>query len=88
MSAHSPSKLCGSVTKHKHRQFCTCSCEAAQQTGGFNIFSWLFSIFFFFFFSTEPKKRQCRVLFDYHPLNEDELELKTGDVVEIIEEVI
>ncbi|XP_021167221.2 CD2-associated protein isoform X6 [Fundulus heteroclitus] len=37
--------------------------------------------------SKKPKKRQCKVLFDYKPENEDELELKVGDVVEIIEEV-
>lgn len=36
---------------------------------------------------TEPKKRQCRALFDYQPVNEDELELKVGDIIEIIEEV-
>ena len=36
---------------------------------------------------TEPKKRQCKVLFDYQPVNEDELELKVGDIIEIIEEV-
>ncbi|XP_067880929.1 opsin-5 isoform X2 [Heterodontus francisci] len=33
------------------------------------------------------KKRHCEALFDYIPQNEDELEIKTGDVVEIIEEV-
>lgn len=37
---------------------------------------------------TEPKKRQCKVLFDYQPLNEDELELKVGDILDITEEVI
>lgn len=36
---------------------------------------------------TEPKKRQCKALFDYQPVNEDELELKVGDIIEIIEEV-
>ncbi|XP_070781842.1 CD2-associated protein [Enoplosus armatus] len=35
----------------------------------------------------KPKKRQCKVLFEYQPLNEDELELKVGDIVDIIEEV-
>ncbi|XP_028996935.1 CD2-associated protein [Betta splendens] len=35
----------------------------------------------------KPKKRQCKVLFDYHPQNEDELELKAGDIVDITEEV-
>ncbi|KAM6992729.1 CD2-associated protein [Tautogolabrus adspersus] len=35
----------------------------------------------------KPKKRQCKVLFDYQPQNEDELELKAGDVVDITEEV-
>uniref|UniRef100_A0A8C6PGJ6 Osteoclast-stimulating factor 1 n=1 Tax=Nothobranchius furzeri TaxID=105023 RepID=A0A8C6PGJ6_NOTFU len=34
-----------------------------------------------------PKKRRCKVLFDYQPFNEDELELKVGDVVDIVEEV-
>ncbi|XP_059355273.1 CD2-associated protein-like [Carassius carassius] len=33
------------------------------------------------------KKRQCKVLFDYVPLNEDELELKVGDIIDITEEV-
>lgn len=37
--------------------------------------------------SKKPKKRLCKVVFEYQPLNEDELELKVGDVVEIIEEV-
>lgn len=40
------------------------------------------------FVSTEPKKRQCKVLFEYQPQNEDELELKVGDIIDIIEEVI
>lgn len=38
-------------------------------------------------FTAEPKKRQCKVLFEYHPVNEDELELKTGDIIDITEEV-
>ncbi|CAI9562590.1 unnamed protein product [Staurois parvus] len=38
-------------------------------------------------FKKKSKKRQCKVLFDYIPQNEDELELKTGDVLEITEEV-
>ncbi|XP_049612072.1 CD2-associated protein [Syngnathus scovelli] len=33
------------------------------------------------------KKRQCKVLFDYQPQNEDELELKIGDILDITEEV-
>ncbi|XP_051881133.1 CD2-associated protein isoform X2 [Pristis pectinata] len=33
------------------------------------------------------KKRHCEATFDYIPQNEDELEIKTGDVIEIIEEV-
>ncbi|XP_074847457.1 CD2-associated protein isoform X2 [Carettochelys insculpta] len=33
------------------------------------------------------KKRQCKVLFEYIPQNEDELELKVGDVIDINEEV-
>ncbi|XP_051816630.1 CD2-associated protein [Acanthochromis polyacanthus] len=37
--------------------------------------------------SKKPKKRQCKVLFDYQPQNEDELELKVGESIEIIEEV-
>ncbi|XP_018558923.1 CD2-associated protein isoform X2 [Lates calcarifer] len=37
--------------------------------------------------SKKPKKRQCKALFDYQPQNEDELELKIGDIVDIIEEV-
>ncbi|XP_068590747.1 CD2-associated protein-like [Cebidichthys violaceus] len=38
--------------------------------------------------SKKPKRRQCKVLFDYQPQNEDELELKIGDVVDVIEEVL
>uniref|UniRef100_A0AAX7UDT6 Osteoclast-stimulating factor 1 n=1 Tax=Astatotilapia calliptera TaxID=8154 RepID=A0AAX7UDT6_ASTCA len=37
--------------------------------------------------SKKPKKRQCKVLFEYQPQNEDELELKVGNIVEITEEV-
>ncbi|XP_047244389.1 CD2-associated protein isoform X2 [Girardinichthys multiradiatus] len=37
--------------------------------------------------SKKPKKKQCKVEFEYQPVNEDELELKVGDVVDIIEEV-
>ncbi|XP_042636261.1 CD2-associated protein [Orycteropus afer afer] len=33
------------------------------------------------------KKRQCKVLFEYIPQNEDELELKIGDIIDINEEV-
>ncbi|XP_041720868.1 CD2-associated protein isoform X2 [Coregonus clupeaformis] len=36
---------------------------------------------------SEPKKRQCRALFEYVPQNEDELELKIGDIIDINEEV-
>ncbi|XP_069092154.1 CD2-associated protein [Pleurodeles waltl] len=35
----------------------------------------------------KAKARQCKVLFDYAPQNEDELELKVGDVVDITGEV-
>lgn len=35
----------------------------------------------------KPKKRQCRALFEYLPQNEDELELKIGDIIDINEEV-
>lgn len=38
--------------------------------------------------STEPKKRQCKVQYEYNPVNEDELELKVGDIVDILEEVL
>lgn len=37
---------------------------------------------------TEPKKKQCKALFDYQPVNEDELELKAGDIIDINEEVL
>ncbi|XP_051908952.1 CD2-associated protein [Hippocampus zosterae] len=33
------------------------------------------------------KKRQCKVLFEYQPQNEDELELKVGEILDITEEV-
>uniref|UniRef100_A0A8C2BWM2 Osteoclast-stimulating factor 1 n=1 Tax=Cyprinus carpio TaxID=7962 RepID=A0A8C2BWM2_CYPCA len=33
------------------------------------------------------KKRQCKVIFEYVPQNEDELELKLGDIIDITEEV-
>ncbi|OBS76809.1 hypothetical protein A6R68_16736, partial [Neotoma lepida] len=35
----------------------------------------------------KTKKRQCKVLFDYLPQNEDELELTVGDIIDINEEV-
>ncbi|TRY93141.1 hypothetical protein DNTS_021107 [Danionella cerebrum] len=35
----------------------------------------------------KARKRQCKVLFEYVPQNEDELELKVGDIIEITEEV-
>ncbi|MEJ1285169.1 CD2-associated protein [Cricetulus griseus] len=35
----------------------------------------------------KTKKRQCKVLFDYIPQNEDELELTVGDIIDINEEV-
>ncbi|EMP27789.1 CD2-associated protein [Chelonia mydas] len=38
-------------------------------------------------FKKKLKKRQCKVLFEYIPQNEDELELKVGDVIDINEEV-
>uniref|UniRef100_A0A8C3KRR9 CD2 associated protein n=1 Tax=Calidris pygmaea TaxID=425635 RepID=A0A8C3KRR9_9CHAR len=38
-------------------------------------------------FKKKSKKRQCKVLFEYIPQNEDELELKPGDVIDITEEV-
>ncbi|KAK1171828.1 CD2-associated protein-like isoform X3 [Acipenser oxyrinchus oxyrinchus] len=38
-------------------------------------------------FKRRSKKRQCRVVFEYLPQNEDELELKVGDMVDINEEV-
>eukprot|EP00069_Balaena_mysticetus_P000087 bmy_00005T0 len=34
----------------------------------------------------KTKKRQCKVLFEYIPQNEDELELKVGDTIDISEE--
>lgn len=37
--------------------------------------------------SKKKKKRQCKVVFEYLPQNEDELELKVGDIIEITEEV-
>ncbi|NXI03703.1 CD2AP protein, partial [Pachycephala philippinensis] len=38
-------------------------------------------------FKKRSKKRQCKVLFEYIPQNEDELELKLGDVIDIMDEV-
>ncbi|XP_013887902.1 CD2-associated protein [Austrofundulus limnaeus] len=35
----------------------------------------------------KQKKRQCKVVFEYQPLNKDELELKLGDIIDITEEV-
>nr|XP_020473184.1 CD2-associated protein isoform X2 [Monopterus albus] len=37
--------------------------------------------------SKKPKKKLCKVLFDYQPQNEDELELKTGAIIDVTEEV-
>lgn len=33
------------------------------------------------------RKRRCKAVFSYAPQNEDELELKIGDVIEILGEV-
>ncbi|NXF03686.1 CD2AP protein, partial [Smithornis capensis] len=38
-------------------------------------------------FKKRSRKRQCKVLFEYIPQNEDELELKLGDVIDITDEV-
>nr|XP_028577653.1 CD2-associated protein isoform X1 [Podarcis muralis] len=38
-------------------------------------------------FKRKSKKRQCKVLFEYVPQNEDELELKLGDIIDVNEEV-
>ncbi|XP_063771316.1 CD2-associated protein isoform X3 [Pseudophryne corroboree] len=38
-------------------------------------------------FKKKSKKRQCKVVFEYIPQNEDELELKIGDILEITNEV-
>ncbi|NWS14172.1 CD2AP protein, partial [Pachyramphus minor] len=38
-------------------------------------------------FKKRSRKRQCKVLFEYIPQNEDELELKVGDVIDINDEV-
>ncbi|XP_070588506.1 CD2-associated protein [Erythrolamprus reginae] len=38
-------------------------------------------------FRRRSKKRPCKVLFEYIPQNEDELELKVGDIVDVNEEV-
>ncbi|XP_038607189.1 CD2-associated protein isoform X2 [Tachyglossus aculeatus] len=38
-------------------------------------------------FKKKSKMRQCKVLFQYLPQNEDELELKVGDIIDINEEV-
>lgn len=46
-----------------------------------------FNLYFSICLHTEPKKRQCKVLFDYQPVNDDELELKVGDIIDITEEV-
>lgn len=35
----------------------------------------------------KSKKRQCKVLFEYVPQNEDELALKVGDIIEVSDEV-
>lgn len=41
--------------------------------------------FYFVFVSAE--RRKVRVLYDYTPQNDDELELALGDVIEFLEEV-
>ncbi|NP_001086432.1 CD2-associated protein L homeolog [Xenopus laevis] len=35
----------------------------------------------------KSKKRQCKVLYEYVPQNEDELELNVGEILDVIEEV-
>lgn len=35
----------------------------------------------------KTRKRQCKVLFDYLPQNEDELQLTVGDIIDVSEEV-
>ncbi|XP_057678481.1 CD2-associated protein isoform X1 [Corythoichthys intestinalis] len=35
----------------------------------------------------KAKKRQVKVFFEYQPQNEDELELKVGDIVDVVDEV-
>lgn len=46
-------------------------------------------LLFVFFFSAKKMKqtRKCEVAFAYSPMNEDELELVVGDIIEIIREV-
>lgn len=54
---------------------------------GKNYFCFASILSFAISFELGSKKRQCKVLFEYVPQNEDELELKLGDVIDINEEV-
>lgn len=48
-----------------------------------------FTIFLFPSFPSgeRNRRRRCQVAFSYMPQNEDELELKVGDIIEVVGEV-
>lgn len=41
----------------------------------------------FFYIGERNRRRRCQVAFSYLPQNEDELELKVGDIIEVVGEV-
>lgn len=57
-----------------HKYVCTCSCSVC--------------VFMCAYITGEQiRKRRCKAAFSYVPQHEDELELKIGDIIEIISEV-
>lgn len=50
-------------------------------------FSFTISLFPSFPPGERNRRRRCQVAFSYMPQNEDELELKVGDIIEVVGEV-
>lgn len=50
-------------------------------------FHFMISLFPSFPSGERSRRRRCQVAFSYMPQNEDELELKVGDIIEVVGEV-
>lgn len=50
-------------------------------------FHFMISLFPLFPPGERSRRRRCQVAFSYMPQNEDELELKVGDIIEVVGEV-